>query len=172
MTNEQADKLAKALYEQGRIIGLGMYDGLKQAGAGEGNFDGAGNANPTPPPPTPSNDSEVVNESADVVKDEKAEQNLPEGELAQGHVGAEEATGSSNYGGAGNANPKVAKMQGVTKALKELKNKAVDKGKKAVQAVKDNPGVAAGSAAAGAAGTIAVSKLAEADENPFADAIQ
>jgi len=102
--DNQIDKIAAALYEQGRIFGLGVRDalsgsdktaadilrqlGVKEAADGGGNnFGGIGDASPTAPPATPSNDSGEKSESSNVVKDEKSSQNLPEGELAQGAVG-------------------------------------------------------------------------------------
>jgi hypothetical protein len=126
MKDEQVEKLAAVLYEQGLIIGQGIRAGLsgdeKQAsvrddirtrfglktamdeGSGK-NYGGAGDATPTAPPPTPSNDSTTSVGTVGVVKDEKGEQNLPAGELAQGHVGVTTSTGEKNYGGARKATP-------------------------------------------------------------------
>lgn len=123
--DESVEKLASVWYEQGQIIGLGIRDalfgdvkeasstvgddlrkrfGLKTASETGVNYGGTGDANPTEPPATPSNDSDVKSESSDVVKDEKAAVDLPEGELAQGAVGvtatAKEASAANLFDGA------------------------------------------------------------------------
>lgn len=196
MTDEQAEKLAAALYEQGLIMGLGLRDGLmgpeKQASirddmrsrfglktAEDLNVGGAGPATPTAPPATPSNDSEEKKTTSDVVKDN--DPNLPESELAQGSVGEAKAAFAKRI--VKDVGAKGMKALRANSTVTGAKGGVIKKapaapsfGAQAVQKTKDfiskNPLATVGGTAvgAGALGYVAAPNKT-ASTNPFLDAV-